>query len=331
VRSILRPVVAGAVLVFALGIGPALTQSKIAVSYFPGPAAAPIFVASAHGSFAEEGLAVTAAPTEGSVAQITAMLDDKYQIGFGGLDDVIGYDVGQGEVAVAGRPDLFAFMGTDTGTLHLVAAPGIKTVESLKGKTLAVDAKSTGFAFVLYRIAALHGLKPGDYSVLSVGSSQKRFAALAQGEAQAALLFKPVADQLLAKGFADVMEVSSALPHYQAAVALARRSWAEKHRAQLTGFIRAYVAATRWLADPANKAEAIAILMKDMPNLSPAAAQGTYAAAASLGSAGAIGRMDLQGVATVVALRAEYGAPKKKKLGDSHRFYDLSYYRTAMK
>jgi ABC-type nitrate/sulfonate/bicarbonate transport system substrate-binding protein len=308
---------------------PTHAETAIAVTYFPGTGAGPIFAGIDQGFFAKEGLAVTAESTNGSVAQITAILDNRYQIGFGGLDDVIAYDAGQGEVPIKQKADLFAFIGTDSGALHVVAAPDVTGIEGLKGRTLAVDAKTTGFAFVLYRIAALHGLKPGDYQVLSAGSSQKRLEVLTQGQAQAAVVFKPVADQLAAKGFHDLMPISDVFPHYQAAVVLARRSWAVPHRAALVGFIRGYIAATRWFLTPANKDAAIALLAKYTPGASPQAVAGVYAASLAVTSAtSAIGRIDPAGVATAVALRDTYGTPKKK-LGDPRGFYDLSYYNAA--
>lgn len=323
---------AAAFALLALGGGTAVAQIKIAVSYFPGPGTGPVFAGIENGTFAKQGVSVDPESTAGSVAQITAMLDDKYQIAFGGLDDVIGYDVGQGEVPVkVAKPDLFAFMGTDSGSLHVVTAPDVKRVEDLKGRTIAVDAKTTGFAFVLYRIAALHGLKAGDYAVLSVGSSQKRFEALSSGAAQGAVMFKPVADLLAAKGFNDLMATSTVFPHYQAAVVLARRSWAMPHRVALVGFIRAYLQSMRWFIDPANKEAAILLLMKYTPNLSRSGAEASYATTINtINPKGPIGAIDPAGVATAVTLREAYGEPKKK-LGDPHQFYDLSYYRAALK
>lgn len=323
-------IVAAALALVATSTLPSGAQTKIAVSYFPGPTTGPVFAAIENGDFTKEGLAVGAESTNGSVRQITAMLDDKYQVAFGGLDDVIGYDVGQGQVPVKAKPDLFAFMGTDSGALHLVTAPDVKRVEDLKGRTVAVDAKLTGFAFVLYRIAALHGLKPGDYNVLSVGSSQKRFEALSNGQAQGAVMFKPVADLLAAKGFNDLLPTSQVFPHYQAAVVLARRSWAAPHRQALVGFIRAYLQSMRWFVDPANKEAAIQLLMKYTPNLPQRGAEASYATTISMVSPnGPIGTIDPAGVATAVKLREIYGEPRKK-LGDPHQFYDLSYYRAAL-
>jgi len=295
------------------------------VSYFPGPSIGPLFAGIEDGAFAKAGLAVSAEPTTGSVAQITAMLADKYQIAFSGLDDAIAYDVGEGEVPIAGTADLIAILGTDSGALHLVAAPEVRRVEDLRGRTVAVDARNTGFAFVLYHIAALHGLAPGTYSVLSVGSSQKRLEALTQGKAQGAVMFKPVADRLAARGFNDLLAVSDVLPHYQAAAVLARRGWAKAHRRAVVAFIRVYVSEARRFLDPANREAAIGILMRSM-NLSHAAAAAGLAATPNPGRA--VGRIDAAGVAAAVTLRETYAEPKKP-LGDPRRFYDLSYYRAA--
>lgn len=315
-------------IVAAAGFWAALANAAepLAVSYFPGPSMGPLFAGIENGAFAKEGLAITAESTSGSVAQITAMLDGKYQIAFSGLDDAIAYDVGEGEVPIAGSADLIAIMGTDSGALHLVGAPEVKRVEDLRGRTVAVDAKNTGFAFVLYHVAALHGLEPGAYSVLSVGSSQKRLEALTQGKAQGAVMFKPVADLLAARGFNDLLAVSDVLPHYQAAAVLARRGWAASHRRAVVAFIRTYVAQARWFLDPANKEAATRILMRSMNLSQPAAAAGL---AASPNPGGSIGRIDAAGVAAAVTLRETYALPKKA-LGSPRKFYDLSYYRAAV-
>jgi len=43
-------------------------------------------------------------------------------------------------------------MGSDSGFLSLVVAPDVKKFADLKGKTLSVDARTTGYAFVLFDV-----------------------------------------------------------------------------------------------------------------------------------------------------------------------------------
>ena len=49
-------------------------------------------------------------------------------------------------------------MGGDGGFLSVVAQPSVKSFADLKGKTLSVDAMTTGAAFVLRELVARNGL-----------------------------------------------------------------------------------------------------------------------------------------------------------------------------
>ena len=202
----------------------------------------------------------------------------------------------------------------------------------MKGKTLAVDAKSTGFAFVLYRIAAMHGVKQSDYSLLAVGSSQKRLDALTGGQAQAALLNRPFDGFAgrFAKGFNDLVDMHKVFPHYQANIGMARRPWAAQHRDALIGFIRGYVKGSLWLFDPTHKAEAVDLLMKNTQGLSAQQANDIYTTTTSKSTVTSpTAKLDPAGVAMVVKLRSAYAEPKKKL--DARNFYDMSYYKAATK
>jgi ABC-type nitrate/sulfonate/bicarbonate transport system substrate-binding protein len=307
---------------------PADAATKLEVSLFPS-AGWVLHIGIAEGIFAKQGLEVHLNPITSSVAQITGMMDGKFDLGLTALDNVIAYDAGQGAAPLKEKADLFAFMGGEGGGLHLITTREVKTIEALKGKPLAVDAKTTGFAFVLYHILETHGLKLGDYELVAVGSSQKRFDALLQGKAAGGLLDRPFDSFARAKGLNDLATMKKALPHYQSSVGMARRSWAKDHHDALVGFIRGYVEASLWLFDSRNKEAAIGILLKQTPNLTRETAEHIYADTTGPESlTSPMAEMDPKGVATVVALRGEYGEPKRKL--DAREFYDLSYYRTAL-
>lgn len=319
-----------AAILVGLVSGPAVAETKLEVSHFPG-SVWPVLAGIDQGYFAAEGLTIHLVPITSSVAQLTGMMDGKFDLGLTALDNVIAYDAGQGEAALKEKADLFAFMGGDGGSLHLMTAPEVKKIEDLKGKILAVDAKTTGFAFVLYSMVAKHGLKASDYSLLAVGSSQKRLEALTGGQAQAALLNRPFDSMAAAKGANDLGAMSQAFPHYQSGVGMARRAWAKDHKAELIGFIRAYVKGSVWIFEPRNREAAIAILLKSTPNLPRQTAEDIYRNTTGPDTVTSpTAAMDLAGVATVVALREKFGVPKKK-LGDARKFYDLSYYNAAVK
>lgn len=316
-------------LLLSTGARSAMAATRLNVSLFPS-AGWILHLGIAEGFFAKEGLDIHPNPVTGSVQQITGMMDGAYDLGLTALDNVIAYDAGQGAAKFAQSPDLFAFMGGEGGGLHLIAAPAVARIADLKGKVLAVDAASTGFAFMLYRSLALHGVMPGSYELLAVGSSGKRYEALTQGKAQGALLDRPFDAFAVQKGFKDLAAMRQIFPHYQSSVGMARRAWAAAHHAELVGFIRAYVEAGLFLFDPANKETAIDVLMKTTPRLDRANAETIYRntiGPESLVSPTAT--LDLKGVATVVALRGDYGHPKAAL--DAARFYDLTYYKEAVK
>jgi len=316
-------------IVMAFATSAARADTKLEVSHFPGGGTWPILAGLENGYFAKAGLDIHLDPITSSKAQITGTLEGKYDLGMTAFDNVIAYDVNQGETKLAAPADLIAFLGGEGGSLHLITAPEVKTIESLKGKTLAVDAKSTGYAFVLYRIAAMHGVKPGDYQVLAVGSSQKRLDALTQGQAAGTLLSKPFDAFAIAKGFNDLAAMSKLFPHYQSTAGFTRRQWAQDHHDVLVAFIRAYVQGSLWLFDSAHKDGAIDLLLKSTPNLSRDQAENIYRDA--IGPDGVMSPMaalDPAGIKTVVALRSEFGEQKKKL--DARQFYDLSYYNAAI-
>jgi hypothetical protein len=99
-----------------------------------------------------------------------------------------GYVEGQGEAQIGPQPEFFAFMGSDSGFLSLVAQPGIKRWRDVKGKTLSVDARTTGYAFVLFDMLRRNGLADGDYKVVRVGGMTQRWEALRAQKQDATLL-----------------------------------------------------------------------------------------------------------------------------------------------
>src|SRR5579871_5432722 len=165
---------------------PAETPLKIIV--FPGGQAWPLWVGDERGFFVREGLAVETAYTPGSVFQMTKLIDGEFDIAITNIDNVIAYDEGLGEVAVAGTPDLFAFIGGNTGMLSLYATPEIGAYADLRGKALAVDAVTTGYAFVLREMLAQHGLGETDYRLVPVGGTAARWSALQQRQYAATML-----------------------------------------------------------------------------------------------------------------------------------------------
>src|SRR5437879_13542248 len=106
--------------------------------------------------------------------------------------------------------------------------------------------------------------KDRDYTVVTAGGVLQRFQALMEKKHAGTLLLSPFEVQAEAKGFHTLAVALRVLGQYQGLVAGVRQSWAEKNRASLVGFIRAYGKAVEWRYDPANKDEAPAIFGKHL-------------------------------------------------------------------
>src|SRR5262249_971268 len=79
-------------------------------------------------------------------------------------------------------------------------------------------------------------------------------------------------------GLKDMGAAAKAIGAYQAGGAFVMREWAKANSDALVRYISAYVEGSRWALDPANKAEAIALLT-DRLNLARQVAAQTYAVA----------------------------------------------------
>src|SRR5712692_5675826 len=154
-----------ALLIASCAIAQPAPPKTVNLIVFPGGFNWPIWMAQEKGLFAKNGIEVRVTPSVSSVFQLTNLIGGKFDIAMTAIDNLIAYREGQGEEPVAG-PDLFAFMGGDNGFLRLVAAPEIKSINDLKGKTVSVDARTTGYAFVLFEMLARGGLRlDQDYRV----------------------------------------------------------------------------------------------------------------------------------------------------------------------
>jgi ABC-type nitrate/sulfonate/bicarbonate transport system substrate-binding protein len=310
---------------------PAAAEVKpLEVIVFAGGFNWPIWAAQQQGYFTENGVAVHLTPTPGSEFQLKNLIEGKFDIGMTAIDNVIAYQEGQGEAQVSVAPDLFAFMGGDNGFLRLVAVPEVKTYADLKGKELTVDARTTGYAFVLEKMLEKGGLGPDDYRLVKAGGVLARFEDLMQQRHAATLLLSPFEVPAQAKGFTLLGSAIDVLGHYQGLVGAARRDWAKAHRGELVGYIRGYVKGLAWLYDPKNKEAAVALLRENLPNMAPELAEKSYGILlAREGGFARKAEIDMGGVRTVLALRSEYGEPKKA-LTDPAKYIDLGYYGEAL-
>lgn len=300
----------------------------IEVIVFAGANAMPSYVAQEKGFFAREGLAVNLTATPNSGFQISNLVSGKFHIASTAIDNLIAYQEGQGTAKLDREPDMVAIMGISSAELSLFAVPGVRSIADLKGRELALDSLTTGYAFVLRYLLEKGGLGPDDVRFVAVGNSRARLQSLRDGKFAAALITEPFTGVARQEGFTLLGEGVSALGGYQANVRIANRAWANENPKAVVGYIRALRSAIDWIYDPANQDEAVRILAARV-KVDEAAARGSVQGMTRGQSAlQRNGEMDLQGLRNVIMLRERYGVPQKK-MGPPSKYYDPTWYDLA--
>lgn len=306
-----------------------VSAQTIEAIVFAGNSAMPLYVAQDKGYFAREGLTVNVHPTPSSSFQMANLIAGKFHIAGTAVDNLIAYQEGQGTAKVDRVPDLVAFLGGSSTELPLMAQPSIKSIAELRGRELAIDSLSTGYAFMLRRLLEQNGLGPNDYTFVAVGGTRERLEALKSGKVAAALITEPFSSQAKNLGFSILGEAVKSLGRYQSGVQIADRAWARANEKAVIGYIRAFISGVEWIYDPANREEAAKILAGRVKIPEAAARQGVLGLVRGQAALEPKAEMDIEGLKSVIAVREQYAEPKKK-MGPPEKYYDPSYYRKAL-
>ena len=301
------------------------TPIPIKLICFPGAPNLPIFAATEKGMFEQAGVSVDLSTTPSSVYQAEHMIDGTFQIAGTAFDNVIAYVEGQGAFKPDTDPDLFAFMGATQVALAFITAPEVKTYADLKSRKIALDALSTGFAFILYEMLSRGGLADDDYEMVAIGATPQRWESVRDGETAGALVLEPFTSIARAQGF-NVLDISTDLfDSYQGGIFAASRAWAAANPDAVKGYIKGYLAGLAWTLDPANRDEAAKILLAKMPAIQPRVVDRVLDSLLDPRS-GLTPRGEIldDGVKTVLELRSRYS--EGASLSDPGRYIDLSYY-----
>jgi ABC-type nitrate/sulfonate/bicarbonate transport system substrate-binding protein len=301
---------------------PVATTTPLRLIQFRAGYNLPVHVAIEHGHFARYGINVDFEYTPGSDYLIGAVKEGRFEIAHSAADDLV--------AAVESDPesDLFLFMGIFGGLLSLIGAPRHADIQSLRGKTLGVDSKTSGFVFPLQKKLRSIGFGPQDYTLIEAGGLERRFRALLEGKFAATILSSPYIEEAIEAGCHMLAGPAELVPVYQATCGIARRSWAVKNPDLLVDYIRAYVEATQWCFDPRNRDACLDQLMKHNQLKLSSAEKTLQALLDPTNGIYPNAQLNLPGVAAVLDIRAELGH-LKPPLPPVEKYIDLSYYRKA--
>jgi ABC-type nitrate/sulfonate/bicarbonate transport system substrate-binding protein len=308
----------------AVAAGVAYAADTVRVNAFPNAKSLPLHVGVEKGIFAARGLSAALSFTENSTKQRAGLASGEFDVVHAAVDNAVA-------LADGGRADVVIVTGGDSGMNQFFVQPDIASFADLKGRVLVVDAPNTAYALLAKKMLLKHGLVDGrDYSVKAVGRGELRLKAMAADRANAAAILNlPYTIQAEGLGMKSLGNPVDTVGPYQANGAFVLRAWAERNRGLLERYIAAYVECLRWVRDPRNRDESVAMLGREL-KITPEVAARTYRqlvdpAAGFTPDA----KFDLQGFRNMLALRQEIeGAGRPAPAPE--KYLDLSYYERAM-
>ncbi|HET8562821.1 MAG TPA: ABC transporter substrate-binding protein, partial [Candidatus Binatia bacterium] len=227
--------------------------------------------------------------------------------------------------------DVILVAATDYTPNELVAQPEIKSVADLRGKIVLVDAPSTQNALALKKILSMAGLNPGtDYQMKETGGTTARVAAmLKQKEYAATMASGQTAVQARQQGLVSLATTSNIVGPILRYGVFTRRQWAKENSGLLVRYIAAHIEAQRWIMNPANKEKVIDVVAQQR-KLSRDLATGIYEMDTGPNGLAKDAAIDVARFSNVLKFRAEVEGTWGGKAPPPDRYYDASYYETAL-
>jgi len=212
-----------------------------------------VYVALDQGWFEEESFNADVVITQSSTASVQQAASASVHVGAATPDAAV-FGINEGaNVTIMAKT-------IEGSPLTVVARPDVTDWEDLHDATIGVSALKGGEIALLRRLLEENGLGDGDYDVIVSGATPGKAAALAEGSVAAAVLFSPTDFALQAEGF-TILGSTAELPlaeQIPLTVYVINNEWAaENDRGDRLA--RVFVRANQWLADPANRDEAVEI------------------------------------------------------------------------
>ena len=259
-----------------------------------------IFAAVKRGFFKQENLNVEVIMLRSSVTQTQALLANDIQMNTYSIDSAA-------KAVVRGAAIKLIGTGQEKPSFRAVVGKDIKDWNDLKGKTLAAGSPGGAFYTMFATMLAVNGITKNDYTYLSIGRSADRISAMRADHIQGCLVGQPDDFVLLDEGFKSLGFTQDYLKDVQYAGFAVNGPWAEKNENTVVSLMRALVKATRWLHDPANKADSMKVLLDYFPDWKPSWQEQTYDMLIRQKMLSTDARPNLKGIENFLKLAVEQG------------------------
>ena len=145
----------------------------------------------------------------------------------------------------------------------MMSSPKLTGVKELAGKSVILGFRTDVMTLMWRDWVAAQGLNPDSIDQIYDAQAANRYAALANGSAAAAMLNAPFDLRAQAEGYGRLLDFGPISKGYAMAVVAARPDFLAANPDAVKSYLAATQEAIDWLYDPANRAEAIAILARD--------------------------------------------------------------------
>jgi len=229
----------------------------------------PIHIGIRKGLFRAEGITVDLvfAQSNASVIQQLAANSINVSVGSGLVDPI--------RAVEKGAPVALIRIETQKPPYALLAKPAIKSMADLKGRIVSVGGPKDITRIFFERMLVPSGVAPRDVDLIFAGATSARMAALQSGAADAALLTTPYNFHAEAAGYRNLGMTADMVDLPFSGVS-ANRNWASRNMKTAQSYLAVYSKAILWLEDPANRREAIDIMLA-VSSLKPTDVEKSYA------------------------------------------------------
>jgi NitT/TauT family transport system substrate-binding protein len=226
----------------------------------------PVYVTEAKGFFKDEGLDVLLVLFNAGATNLQALIGGDVQIMGSAFVETIG--------GRAAGVDIKNFWGVcNIMPFQLYSQPDFKSMKQAKGKRFAISRFGSLTDFLTRATLRHFGLDSKDVTILQIGSTPARFAALAAKGVDASIVWFPVTEIAKSQGYNKLLDLKEVFPEWPYETFAARESWLSKEKDQANRFLRAFQRGVKYTRE--NKNDAVKIMMKYV-KMDPAYAPAGY-------------------------------------------------------
>jgi NitT/TauT family transport system substrate-binding protein len=193
----------------------------------------PVYVTQEKGFFKDEGLDVIFVMFNAGTTNLQALAGGDVQIMGSAFVETIG--------GRAAGMDVRNFWGIcNLMPFQLYSNPNFKSMKDAKGKRFAISRFGSLTDFLTRSTLHHFGVDPKEVTILQIGSTPARYAALSAGAVDASIVWFPVTEIAKSQGYNKLFDLKSIFPEWPYETFAAREPWLAKEKDQVVKFLRAY-------------------------------------------------------------------------------------------